>query len=377
MIKSLIFLILAFFALSIQAQTINDTIKALYFEKKYDEVIGKVKNEKQLNASGFFYIGLCYYITQEDQKAYDYFSYALEKEPKNAQYAFYQGTALEYLKRFEESKVSFRKAISNDAKDPIYFIGLADAYYNLNQLDSAIIFYQSATKLEKCPPRAFLMIGQSFSELKKIDKAIDAYAFAKQKIDTTSEYYLHCLYDIGVLDYQEGRYFEADKTLNELLLIEKDNFNAIAKLIQVYYAEKKYDKAKPLRAKMYEAYQNKKLPENLSEMFCFDQFVWKNQRVSAFEKFEDKKDEKYYKHIFLLQDEKGSVKRTILTESSLAVQTEGKKYVLGSVENEIHHTYWQFLFDADFDYSKMKKAVVDILEHKAKPTSTSTISTDK
>jgi tetratricopeptide (TPR) repeat protein len=357
------------------AQTINDTLKTLYSQKKYDEAINRLKGKKedQLTPDGLFYAGMCYYGKSDDQKALYCFNKAIEKNPNNPSYYYYRSFTLLYLKKYEEALKNFTRAIKDKPDDPALYKGKAEAFLKMHQPDSAVAIYQKAVALKNCPPDVYLKIAQTHQESNQREKALAAYYTAKTKLDKKSQDYLSCLYNVGVLEYELNAQPKAEAALKELLQLNPKDYISMAKLIQVYYAQKTYQKADTLKKTLYKAFEAKTLPQEMEAMFCFDQFDYKGKKVLVFERFENEDFGTYYKHLFYLTDNKGKILLSVHTEHSFAVAAENKKYVLGKTEGHHHYTYWGFLFDELFDYTKMKEGVLAILEGKVKPSFSSSV----
>ena len=157
----------------------------------------------------------------------------------------------------------------------------------------------------------------------------------------------------------------------ELIELDPTDFYAYSKIIQVYYGKKEYEKAKPYRNKLYKAYNQGLLKDNLNEMFCFDQFNWKDKQIQVFERFAEQEGKIYYKHIFFVIDKKGSFEYRIQTENSpFSVELGCPKYLLGMDKNWMHSTFG-FGFNEGFEYDELKNTVIKILEGKVKPSASS------
>lgn len=145
-----------------------------------------------------------------------------------------------------------------------------------------------------------------------------------------------------------------------------NDYQSFAKLIQIYYGKKEYEKTKPLKEKLYKAYEQGKLSDNLKSMFCFDQFEWNGKLILAYERFAVKEGELYYKHIFYIPNDKGETEFTIQTENSpISIELGGSKYVLGMDKGGTHSTF-NYGFDENLNYEDLKKTVILVLDEKIK-----------
>lgn len=107
----------------------------------------------------------------------------------------------------------------------------------------------------------------------------------------------------------------------------------------------------------------------MEKQFCFDQFIWNGKRVMAFETFAEPDDFPFTKHHFYVMTHNNDIDYQIDSESSAAIRMSNSKnkYVLCLVKNQKHHTYWQYVFNDDYQYPDLKAAVLNILNKKAKP----------
>ena len=70
----------------------------------------------------------------------------------------------------------------------------------------------------------------------------------------------------------------------------------------------------------------------------------------------------------------GTVDYQVRSESSVAVRmTPNGKYVLCLVRNSSFSTFWNYVFNDDYKYPELKKAVLDILNKVVQPSGKTTI----
>jgi tetratricopeptide (TPR) repeat protein len=276
--------------------------------------------------------------------------------------------------KYNEAIKGFQTAISLKADHAETYIRLGDSYNELGKKDLALEAYKKPTKQEKCPDRPYSMIAQIYYELKENDKALEAYYVAKEKISKKSNSYINTLFNIGLLESLKGNYDKAEPIFLELIQLNPKDYNSYTKLIQIYYHRKEYDKAKPYKDKLYEAHRKGELKDNLKDMFCFDQFKWKDKLILAYERFEEGNKKGIYvysKHLFYVLDQNDNIEFTIQTEhSSISVEQGTPKYLLCMTRGNVHFTF-NIGFNDNFKYDDLKKAVIDILEEKVKPVASS------
>ena len=347
-----------------------DNFKQLYKEKKYDEIIAyKPKQNENLTAKALYYKAMSHYMKSEDNDAMKYFDLAIEKGPVDYDMFYYKGMLLFYANKFNESLPYFDKAIALLPEEPDFYAGKGEAYYSMDNKDSAIVYFEKASKLPHCKPRVLLLMGEIYQQQNKIENSLAVYKTALRELTPGDDSYQNCSFNVGLSQQLIGVFPEAKETFEKHISFYPTDFLAMAKLIQVYYSLNEFDKALPYKQKLYAAHKEKKLPEQMKAMFCFDQFIWNGKRVMVFENFEEPDAFMFVKHHFYVMGDNGKVDCRIDSESSVAIRMNGSKnkYVLCMVKGESHFTYWQYVFNDNYKYPELKTAVLDILNAKVKP----------
>lgn len=361
--------LLLFFSLTSIAQDKTTTdLKALIDAKQYDKIIKQHASAyKDYSAKSLYYIGLAYYMKEDDNNCLKFIDLSIAKDDKDLRAYYIKASTLNYMKKYDDAVKNFKAALNLVPDDAKCLSGLGDSYYNLEKLDLAIDAYKKASEQKDCPDRPFSMIGQIYSDKKENDKALEAFYVAKSKLDKESSSYANALYNIGLLESLKGNYDKAEPALLELIQIDSTDYHACSKLIQVYYHNRDYAKAKPYREKLYDAYKKGLLEGNLKDMFCFDQFKWNDKLIQGFERYEDGGKDLYRKHIFYVVNQNDEIEYKIQTEySAISVEMGGSKYLLCMQKDGTHSTF-NIGFSDNFNYDDMKKYVIDVLEGKLKP----------
>jgi len=216
------------------------------------------------------------------------------------------------------------------SKSSDYFSGLGDSYFSLNKLNKSLQAYKTATEMENPIDRSFVMIPQIYAAKNDTENALQAFYIAKGKISKTSHSYITALYNIGLYELLNKNYNEAELALKELITLSPTDYHSYSKIIQVYYGTKEYEKAETYKKKLYDAYAKGILKDNLKDMFCFDQFEWKDKLIQVYERFAIKKGNLYYKHLFYVVNKQDEIEFRIQTENSpISVELGGPKYAIG------------------------------------------------
>lgn len=362
-----------FFSLTIFAQDkITEDLKTLSDDNQFAKIIKEYASKAEnYSAKSLYYIGLAYYMEEEDNNCIKFMDLSIDKDPEDPAPFYIKGSTLNYMEKYNEAVKHFQSAINLKSDDAEFYSGLGDSYYNLEKLDLALEAYKKAIEQNNCPDRPYSLVAQIYSDQKNNDKALEAFYIAKAKIDKNSNSYINALYNIGLFESLKGNYNQAEPAFVELLQLDQKDYHSYAKLIQIYYHKKEYNKAKPYKDKLYEAHKIGELKDNLSDMFCFDQFKWNNKLIQAYERYEEGSKDIYNKHLFYVVNQDGEIEYRIQTEySPISIEQGGSKYLLCRTKNNTHSTF-NIGFNDNFKYDDLKKSVVDVLEEKIQPTVTS------
>jgi tetratricopeptide (TPR) repeat protein len=361
--KNLLTLTICLLSLSNYAQEqIKTELKKAYGEKKYDLIISEHSEKvSEYPAKAIYYVGMAYYMKADDNKVLELMNLSIKKDKTDSDVYFIKGMTLNYMEKFNQAIESFNKAIKLDSSNTNYFSGLGDSYVSLEKYEKALAAYITATEKSEPIDRPFTMIPQVYVNLNQPKKALKAFYISKQTISKESNSYINALYNIGLYELLNKNYDKSEIAYQELIKISPTDFHSYAKLIQIYYSRKEYDKAKPLREKLYQAYEKGLLKDDLKNMFCFDQFNWNDKLIQVFERFAVEEGELYYKHLFYVVNDKGEIEFRIQTENSpIAEELGSGKYAIGMDKNGTHSTFG--FIQEDFKYEDLKSIVIKILE---------------
>lgn len=370
--KTTIITLIIWMALSFaNAQDRASEFRQLYQQQKYDEITKyKPKKNEELSAKALYYKGMAYYMRSEDGNAMKYLDMAIEKGPVDYDMFYYKGMLLYYANRLQESLPYFDHAISLLPSEPDFYAGKGDVYYKLGKMDSAIVYFEKAATFPACKTRIYLMMGEIYQGLKNNEKGLIAYQTALGQMGKNDKERQDCSFNLGLMQQLSGKISDAKATFKNHASDYPSDYHAIAKLIQVYYSLSEVEKATAYEERLYAAHKANKLPSEMKEMFCFDQFIWHGKRVMAFENFDIKEEDPLsVKHHFYVMDDKGEIDYRVDSETSLGLRMNSPKtkYVLCLVKDKSHFTYWQYVFTDDYKYTELKAAVLDILDEKVKP----------
>ncbi len=357
--------ILTICSLTIFAQdNVADELKSLSDNKQYDKIIEQYTSKsKDYSAKALYYIGLAYYMKEDDNNCIKFMDLSISKDSQDPASHYIKASTLNYMKKYDEAIKCFQAAINIKSDDAEFYSGLGDSYYQLGNLDLALASYEKATDQNVCPDRPYSMIAQIYSDLKQNDKALAAFYTAKVKISKESSSYINALFNIGLLESLKGNYDNAEPAFVELLQLDPADFHSYAKLIQIYYHRKEYEKAKPYKDQLYEAHKKGLLKDNLKDMFCFDQFKWKEYLIKVFERYENEnKGNIYNKHIFYVTDNSGKIVLRVQTEfSPISIELGGPKYLLCANKGSTHLNPG-IGFNDDLNYDILKIEAIKLFE---------------
>lgn len=343
---------------------ITEELKILIDKEEYNKIIDLHNGAStDYSAKSLYYIGYAYYMKEDDLNCIKFMDLSINNDSEDPAPHFLKGSTLNYMGKYPEAIISFENAIIIEPKEAEFYSGIGDAYYQLENFELALKNYKKATEQINCPDRPYSMVAQIYSDQKQNEKALEAFYTAKSKIDKNSNSYLNALFNIGLFESKKGDFNKAEQAYTELLEIKPDDYHSYAKLIQVYYHKKEYNKAKPLKDKLYEAHQKGLVKDNLKDMFCFDQFEWKGYLIQVFERYESgNKDTIYNKHLFYVVDNSDKVVLRVQTEfSPISIELGGPKYLLCANKGVAHYNPG-IGFNDDVKYDDLKAAAIKLFE---------------
>ncbi|MCL1850345.1 MAG: hypothetical protein FWF70_02905 [Bacteroidetes bacterium] len=210
-IKQIFLFPLVFFCVVIQAQTPDNKIFNLFFEKQYNKVIETVENTKTANINDFYYAGL----------------------------------SAETLEDAILSAFYFKKCIVIDTTFVPAKISLAKALFQNEEYVSAIEIY--ANLLETDTLNAFLWggLGDCYAKMMLLPQAYSCYENAFYLNPRNSSNTLKFVSVLGALrnkDYMEEALFYCDSTL----FYNENNKPLLRKKASVLFAHKEFLQAAPV-----------------------------------------------------------------------------------------------------------------------------------
>jgi tetratricopeptide (TPR) repeat protein len=343
----------------------QEILKKLTEQNQYAKVIEQYStNSDDLSAKSLYYVGLAYYMLENDNESLKYMDLSIEKDNQDPAPFFIKASTLNYMGKYDNAISNFETAIKLNPNDVKSYNGLGDSYYQKENYQKAVEAYLQATKLPNCPERTFYMVGQVYSDLNDNKKALEAFYQSKSKINPKSEYYVNSLFNIGLLESLDGNYQKSEPIFKEIIELFPEDYHSYAKLIQIYYHNKEYDKAEPLKEVLYKAQKQGKLKgTNLDDMFCIDQFEWENNKILVFERYEDEnKGNIYNKHLFYVNDENDNTILRVQTEfSPISVELGGPKYLLCANNGSVHFNPG-IGFNEGYKYDDIKSASIKLFE---------------
>lgn len=193
------------------------------------------------------------------------------------------------------------------------------------------------------------------------------------------------LYNGGMAAFASKDHPYAVELWKKLTALDPLDWRARTKLIQVYQAMGKLPERDKERGELFQMWKSKK-PDELSQEFqyCRDQFEVSGEKIMVFEHFE-LKGERALRYVFSIvnETEDGEKFRISLGsyEFTNAVWRASKKpapkaderlfHLDGYFKNGSHATYGMYFPEPSYD--EMRAKVIEILEKKASPVSSTTV----
>ncbi|MCD7971400.1 MAG: tetratricopeptide repeat protein [Candidatus Azobacteroides sp.] len=361
--KNLLFiLITALFCQNLYPQDpVAEDLKRLSLNGEYQKIIDDYSsNAEEYSVHALHYIVAAYLMLDDEENSKKYLDLSIEKDPYNPEAFYLRGCLLNYMEKYEEAIPDFRKAISLSFENMEVYMAIGDAYYYLEEYAGALDSYSKATAQNPTTDRAFYMVSMVYEALNDKPNMLKSLYVAKENIKEEIDYYVHVLFNIGLLEIELNQNYEkAEAAYLELLQASSDDYTTYAKLIQIYYHRKEYEKAGFYRDKLYEAHRTNMLNHiEVEDSFCFDIFMCNNKKIRAFEKYGDNNpEESFYKYIFRIPDEEDNPLWSVQVMLLPASLSEKNTYLLSATINN-NPIDLGVQLEENFDYEVLKEHVI-------------------
>lgn len=343
--------------------TVGEELQALLEAEQYERIVEHAPRAADYSAKALYCIGQAYFMLEQDDKCLQFMDRSIAKDDTDPAAHFTRASALSYSGDHQGALKGFQAALKLGPDHAKSLIGLGDAYAQLEQYDQAIEAYMKATQQPDCPDRAYLMIADVYAEQEEHQKALEAYRTVQQKVPPGSDAYVNVLYNIGLLESLHGDADKAEAAFKEVLQLNPADHHTCAKLIQLHYRRQQYAAAQPYKDILYSAHKQGALNKHLQDMFCIDQFPWKNYQIQVYERYQSEGNGDIYdKHRFYVVDYKGDIVMRAQTEfSPISVELGGPKYLLCANKGGTHYNPG-IGFNDDFLYDDLKAAALKLIE---------------
>lgn len=361
--KTLISLLLTLSAVHLSAQDLLPRFRDMYQDGRYQEIISyKPKKKDVLSGKAIYYVAMAHYKLQEDDAALSEMDKAIATGPADWDMFYYKGMILLYQSKPADALPCMERSIQMLPGEPDFVAGKAQAFQALGKNDSAITYYKMASGLQGCRSYVYVQLAELYQEANNPSQSYEAYEQALAHMTPDDPGRQNCAYNIGLMEELTGRFEEARVTFEAFVKQYPDDYRAISKMMQAYYALGQYEKAAPYRQQLYDAKKAHKLPEEMKDMFCYDQFLKDTFRIMAWERFVPRGEMVKVKYIFYVKGAHDSLLYHIDLESDDMLGTTGSsRYVLCTVRDGSYSTHWKYVFPENFSYPVVKAAVLELV----------------
>ncbi|MBA3900987.1 MAG: tetratricopeptide repeat protein [Bacteroidetes bacterium] len=347
--------------------TFGQSIKELYQDKNFNEIIKLESQAYKLSPEELYIVGFSFFQMEDDAKAIKFYDLALKDGLDSAFVHYDKAISLRYSKKFSQAIKSFDTAIQKNPLNQMYLSEKAYAYYYSGQLDSAIQIFQRAQKLPNDFQDPFYMVPHIHHLNMNYELALKGFYEALVYISEGHKHYFAALTDIGKLEYTITQNFEKSiEAYSKAIKIQPDNYELYPKLMKAYNAAGKFEKADSIFNIMRKAYQAEKLTQSELKFqnTAVAEYEWQGQKLTVYRYFEESEvfGDFAYK-IYMLNKAGDKIERTFQIERTNNMKG-GTKYLL--CENvrvsNTHHTYLFGWPDADIPLINLMEAVIQVLE---------------
>lgn len=358
----------------------GQTIKELFDNKNFQELVAFEKNADNLTADEIYMIGYAYYRLENDIKAIECYNKAIAKGLDNGKIYFYKGLSLFYMNRYDESLTEIEHALKLDPTNQEFMNEKGLIFFYNKQFDKALEVFEEAKKLPQTFPEPFYWIARIYHERQDFKKALSAYYDAINNLPKDNEYYVTSLICIGYLESNITKdYLKSAKAFAEVIQLDSENYINYYSLINSYNLAKEYKKADSIFNLVKVAFDNGKLPKEFMEdkVIGISKFEWNGQTARIGKSLitpEKTLDVLYYVSLFNKSDDK--IVRKFQVEKSITMEKGGVLFILceKDISGNGHKTYpygWQ---TANVPIYDLESTIRQVLDGKMEPAATSSFS---
>jgi lipopolysaccharide biosynthesis regulator YciM len=156
-----------------------ENAQALIAEKNYDKALDVLSDllEKHKEDMGIeivnLYIGNCYAMKGDYNKAIEYYQKSLEKFPKNKELILAIGNAYNNLNDHDNAMKWFNKLAIDDIGNVDTLYNIAVIAYNQGDFERAASFFKKSTEIDAAFADGYYQLGMTYTALDKQKEAVE------------------------------------------------------------------------------------------------------------------------------------------------------------------------------------------------------------
>lgn len=376
--KIMLLLLIVCFAKSAQSQSIED----YYYNDQFLEVVKFEKDTQAFTGQQLAILGDAFFALDNHDKALHIYDKALAKGFKDANLFFNRSLIFFNAEKNAEALKALNTAIEMEPQNQEFISQLGLVYYFDDQLDKALSTYQKAQELPATIQAPYYMVGHIYFMKNEMETALQEFYKGLQYLTPDNDHYTLCLKDIGLLEYVHTKNYEKSiAAYSKLIEIHPNDYELYLKLIKALNAASHFEEAKKYLNIIQTAYDNNQLPEDYMkhQSVPIDEFKWKDQTVIIYQYLVKPKEplDPYLRGYLLTPDEE-HIERRFLTEKTLDLGLPENPAHLFCEEGKggAHYTYPLGWDNDDIPLHEFRKAIVDALNNKLKPSASSSYKND-
>jgi len=173
-----------------RSDTENMTFDSFRFlsSKRIASLEQRIADERQ-SAADYYMLGIEYFLKDENGKALENYSKAIELEPDNAAYFNSRGVSYHHLKEYEKAVADCTKAIELEPSNAVYYHNRGNNYNWLKEHEKAVADQTKAIELEPGNAKHYYARGVSYSWLNDYEKAVADETKAIELAPADAAYY--------------------------------------------------------------------------------------------------------------------------------------------------------------------------------------------
>lgn len=217
--------LLLFISINLLSQSLQNSINSYNNGDYKSAIIGlkKVVEKEPNNSKAYYYLGMCYLMQEDGDKAIENLSLSIQKNNRFADAYNSRGLAYGFVGDVQSSLGDFDRAIIIDPKFAEAYLNRATAHSNIGNIRQAIEDFSESLRLNPNNPSVFYQRGQLYLKEKNYSEAIKDIQHSINVGFKNSDVY----FELGNCYYFSEQWRKAIEAYSEAIRLNPNNDKAL------------------------------------------------------------------------------------------------------------------------------------------------------